>query len=152
MCDFFALLLVWHDVGDARDLWQRSWRDLAQDDLRRGASEATAHNNVLHLVEQTLSRFSLTAKAYMLQPMQVENVPSTSPFANKHISKEYADEVWSTEKILEAQQTYFDLPDLTVEQQEIFDQVPNIILQSLSYTALYYAMLCHAILYYVMLY
>ena len=25
LAEFFALLLVWHDIGDARDLWINSW-------------------------------------------------------------------------------------------------------------------------------
>ena len=54
---------MWHDVGDARELWERSWRELAKVDLDRGVPEATAHNDVLRLVELTLMRFSLTAKS-----------------------------------------------------------------------------------------
>ena len=28
-CELFALILVWHDVGDAREPWGRNWRDIA---------------------------------------------------------------------------------------------------------------------------
>ena len=39
MCDFFALLLIWHEVGDARELWEHNWRDFAHVDLHHGAPE-----------------------------------------------------------------------------------------------------------------
>ena len=34
-CDLFALILVWHDVSDARELWARNWRQIAATDLRK---------------------------------------------------------------------------------------------------------------------
>ena len=32
-CELFAFVFVWHDVGDARELWERHWRFLAAKDL-----------------------------------------------------------------------------------------------------------------------
>ena len=78
MCDFFALLLVWHEMGDARDLWERTWRELARADLAKEIPEPTAHNNALRLVEDTLSRFNLSAASYLLAPLPDENAASAT--------------------------------------------------------------------------
>ena len=34
MCEFFALLLIWHAVGDASELWSDNWESLAHSYLK----------------------------------------------------------------------------------------------------------------------
>ena len=88
-CELFALILVWHEVGDARELWEKNWRQIvakdkgyreAKTEAERAANtpkatEAAAayesiaakvHNNALRLVEDTLEHFRLNAASYML--------------------------------------------------------------------------------------
>ena len=59
-CELFDLVLVWHDVGDARELWENNWLDICAREVRKAKSEAeqvTAHNHALRLVEETLEHF-----------------------------------------------------------------------------------------------
>ena len=94
-CELFALILVWHEVGDARELWEKNWRQIvakdkgyrkAKTEAERAANTPTAteatdahqhiaakvHNNALRLVEDTLEHFRLNASSYMLTFMDAK--------------------------------------------------------------------------------
>jgi hypothetical protein len=120
MCDFFALILVWHDVGDARDLWTNTWRDLATTFLHRGLSDVNAHNEVLRLIDHTLSRFGLTSQRYLLMPLKCPDVPrAAGPPAEtcKEIKEERSSFPTAAEK-----DKLDHMEPLTGEQQIIFDE------------------------------
>ena len=38
-CELFALLLVWHDIGDARELWEKNWENIVARELVQDNSE-----------------------------------------------------------------------------------------------------------------
>ena len=74
-CETCALLLVWHEIGDARDAWAKCWRQMVGLELRHGASDAAAHNAALRHVELTLDHFRLTAESFLLQYMADDAQP-----------------------------------------------------------------------------
>ena len=79
-CELFALILVWHDVGDARGLWERHWREIVK--LRpedTDADQAIKHNNALRMVDNTLEHFRLNSKSYLLAPMHCADPAHQTP-------------------------------------------------------------------------
>ena len=74
LCDFFALLLIWHEVGDARPIWDAYWEDFARLFMQplphgRALPAPFAHNQALQLVDGCLRRFSMRASDFLLIPM-----------------------------------------------------------------------------------
>lgn len=59
VADAFALLLVCHDVGDAREIWQNSWKEIGHVFSKDGHSDIKVHNLTLDLIDNTLNTFSL---------------------------------------------------------------------------------------------
>ena len=56
-CELFALLLVWHDIGDARELRGMSWQNIVARELAQDNSEDNKtrwHNNALRLIDTVL--------------------------------------------------------------------------------------------------
>ena len=119
-CETFALILVWHDVGDARDAWAKSWRHMVGLDLRHGASEVAAHNAALRHVELTLDHFRLTAQSFLLQYMPDDEQPQEAPAGQKR-HRELDQEVDFDTDAEYAQ--FLNMPPLTDEQQVIVDAV-----------------------------
>ena len=111
-CELFALVLVWHDVGDARELWAQNWLDMCATEVRMAKSEADkvkAHNHALILVEDTLEHFRVNAKTYMLDYMVSDTAtPSTVAVA-------------ATPKEIE-QETNYD----TATGQQLHDELGNL--------------------------
>ena len=38
-CELFALVLVWHDVGDTRELWENIWPDICAREVRKAKAK-----------------------------------------------------------------------------------------------------------------
>ena len=54
-CELFALILVWHEVGDARELWEKNWRQIVAKDkgYREAKTEAERAANTPKATEAT---------------------------------------------------------------------------------------------------
>ena len=122
-CELFALILVWHDIGDARELWERNWPNIVAKSLLNNATEdnkINEHNNALRLVDDTLQHFRLDAKTYMLSYKAMEApTPTTDRFVRE--CKEIQQE--RTYTAAEARHKFDEMAVLNEEQQTVFDDV-----------------------------
>ena len=79
MCEFFALMLVWHDIGDARRIWENCWESLAHDFLFRCPQcPKTAHNEALRLVSLTLEYYNTKPGSYGIQIVAADDEPGAA--------------------------------------------------------------------------
>lgn len=92
-CELFAYVLVWHDVGDARDVWDNNWRNIAALEVRHGHSEVEVHNRTLRHVELTLEHIRLGAASYRLHYLQAGNPERDAQSKSTHCREleEYLD-------------------------------------------------------------
>ena len=84
--------------------------------------EATAHNDALNLVDQTLSHFGSSAQQYLLRPMHDGDAPRAAP-SEPTEAKELRDERIDDLKRDAARDEFNRRPELSDEQQEVFDAV-----------------------------
>ena len=66
MREFFALLLVWHGVCDAKKLWDEDWEKFGRRFLRDGCSRESARGKALCLVGDALRFFGLESERMKL--------------------------------------------------------------------------------------
>ena len=68
MCEFFALLLIWHDVVDGREVFESCQEHFLRAFARSGTETAVyVHNEALRLIDLTLSQFGLSCHDYKLE-------------------------------------------------------------------------------------
>jgi len=120
-CETFALLLVWHEVVDGRQSWQRHWETIAQPWLLppprgRGYSPAAAHNALFALVSDCLEQFALTPDGYMLERMPGEPCNASAPVGSSNGSFAVFDSQEQSELLA-------SMPCCTAAQQVILDAV-----------------------------
>ena len=125
MCEFFALLLVWHDVGDAREVF-----DSCQENFRRAfdpcgtQSDAYVMNEALRLIDLTLSQFGLSCNEYCLHFSDVPSDPKDKVAEKlRRLDREFEEERITPDKRSKAAQAYEEMPPVTEAQKKIFDAV-----------------------------
>ena len=87
----------------------------------RQCSDIRVHNLTLHLVDNTLNNFSLNVQKYMLE--YIPDVDEPSAAQTVQCSKEYEAEKINEQQRAEAERLYEAMPNLTEEQDVIFNEV-----------------------------
>ena len=126
MCEFFALMLIWHDVGDARSIWENCWEKLGDTFLRKKPHgdelpPPIAHNKVLDLVALTLDFYGISPSNYGLekQATDCDRLCAALPVVNlrKEIDQESGYDLADQSQKLES------MPPCTAEQQQVLDDL-----------------------------